>query len=47
MGDNKIGVFDVKYKKFRLDGKKRCKKIEDRFQLITYLASYSSNYEVG
>ena len=45
-GDNKIGVFDVKYKHFRLEGKDKGVNRKDRFQLITYLASYSSVYEV-
>lgn len=45
-GDNKIGVFDVKYKNFRSYGKDRGVNREDRFQLISYLALYSSKYEV-
>jgi len=45
-GDNKIGIFDVKYKHFRLEGKDRGVNREDRFQLITYLALYTSKYDV-
>ena len=42
-GNNKIGVYDIKYKNFGLiNGVKR----EDLFQIITYVATYLNEYEV-
>ncbi|MGL2993495.1 5-methylcytosine restriction system specificity protein McrC [Flavobacterium sp. TSSA_36] len=45
-GNNKIGIYDVKYKHFQTKGKEKGVQREDKFQLITYLAYYSSKYEV-
>lgn len=45
-GNDKIGVFDVKYKHFQIEGKNKGVNREDRFQLISYMASYSSKYDV-
>jgi len=45
-GDNKIGVFDVKYKHFPINGKNKGVNREDRFQLISYVSYYASKYEV-
>ena len=42
-GNNEIGVYDVKYKNFDFNnGVYR----EDRFQIITYVASYLNDYKV-
>jgi len=42
-GDNKISIFDVKYKHFnKTHGVDR----EDRFQLTSYVATYLSEYEI-
>ena len=41
-GNNEIGVFDVKYKRFQTEGPSAGVKREDRFQLISYIALYSS-----
>jgi 5-methylcytosine-specific restriction enzyme subunit McrC len=45
-GNNKIGIYDVKYKHFQTEGKLKGVRREDKFQLITYLAYYCSEYEV-
>ncbi|MCR9067013.1 MAG: McrC family protein [Cytophagales bacterium] len=45
-GDNNIGVFDVKYKRFKTEGKYKGVNREDRFQLISYVAYYSNKYNV-
>lgn len=45
-GNNEIGVFDVKYKRFQTEGPSAGVKREDRFQLISYIALYSSKYKV-
>lgn len=45
-GNNEIGVFDVKYKRFQTDGPKPGVSREDRFQLISYVALYSYKYTV-
>jgi len=42
-GNNKIGVYDVKYKNYDfINGVER----EDRFQIITYVATYLNKYKV-
>lgn len=42
-GNNKIGVYDVKYKHFNgIDGVNR----EDRFQITSYVATHLAEYEV-
>ena len=42
-GNNEIGVYDVKYKNYDfINGVKR----EDRFQIITYVATHLSKYKV-
>ncbi len=45
-GNNKIGVFDVKYKNFIFDGKDKGVSREDRFQLISYVATHLAKYEI-
>lgn len=45
-GNNEIGVFDVKYKRFQAFGPSPGVKREDRFQLISYIAYYSNRYKV-
>jgi len=45
-GNNEIGVFDVKYKRFQTNGSKPGVIREDRFQLISYVALYSYKYRV-
>jgi 5-methylcytosine-specific restriction enzyme subunit McrC len=45
-GNNEIGVFDVKYKRFQTNGSKPGVTREDRFQLISYVALYSYKYRV-
>lgn len=45
-GNNEIGVFDVKYKRFQTYGATPGVKREDRFQLISYVAYYSNKYKV-
>ena len=45
-GNNEIGIFDVKYKRFQTEGPSPGVKREDRFQLISYIAMYSSKYKV-
>lgn len=45
-GNNEIGIFDVKYKRFQKEGISPGVKREDKFQLISYIAMYSSKYKV-
>lgn len=45
-GNDQIGVFDVKYKRFQTYGASPGVKREDRFQLISYIASYLNSKEV-
>jgi 5-methylcytosine-specific restriction endonuclease McrBC regulatory subunit McrC len=45
-GDNKIGIYDVKYKHFQFQGKDQGVERNDRFQLTSYVALYLAKYEV-
>ena len=45
-GNNEIGVFDVKYKRFQTEGLSPGVRREDKYQLISYIAMYSSVYKV-
>jgi 5-methylcytosine-specific restriction enzyme subunit McrC len=45
-GNNEIGIYDVKYKHFTFDGNEKGVERNDRFQLITYVATHLAKYKV-